>query len=296
VATIVTEGYDQLFPSLEGAHVSYDLDEETVRRRVDIAFADHPSRTGRFLALAVGPGTPLADVARTVEREVFAGEAAPMAEAFRRYERDSLFLVVLDRRTGLAAGAARVIDGGGRTLDDAPDRIGLPLSAVVAVHGMHSGRIWDFATIAVLPGYRGGGRSALTVSSLLYRAFLNAGRLAGVRHLVTMLDRRAHHNLKLLGVRFEPMAGSAPFEQPGSPATEALYAPFAELEPAIARQSDRLRGTGSDFAGEIRARGLRRMLTRRTAARVAGQVSSGEGLDEHIALPAMDRRKLIRQR
>ena len=273
--------------------MSYDLDEGTVRRLVAKGLADHPARAGRFLALAVGPGTPLADVARTVERQIFGDDAGTMAAGLRRYEDDSLFFVVLDRRTGLPAGAARVIDGGGRTLDVAPDRIGLPLPAIVAVYAMHTGRIWDFATVAVLPAYRGGGWSALTVSSLLYRAFLNAGRLAGVRHLVTMLDRRAHRNLMLLGVRFEPMAGSAPLAEP---AIEPFYAPFAELEPAIARQSDRLRTTGSDFAGEIHTRGLRRLLTRRTAARVAGQVASGAGLDEHIVLPAMDRRKRIRQR
>jgi hypothetical protein len=273
--------------------LSYDLDEETVRRRAAKGFADHATRTGRFLALAVGPGTPLADVARTVERQVL-GE--PMAAEFRRHEDDSLFFLVLDRRTGLPAGAARMIDGGGRTLDAAPDRIGLPLSAVVAVHEMHVGRIWDLATIAVLPAYRGGSRSALTVSALLYRAFLNAGRLAGVRHLVTMLDRRAHRNLMLLGMTLEPMAGSAPFDYLGAPATQALYAPFAALEPAIARQSERLRAAGPDFAGEIRARGMRRLLNRRIAARVAGQVSTGTGLDEHIALPALDRRRLIRHR
>jgi hypothetical protein len=47
-----------------------------------------------------------------------------------------------------------------------------------------------------------------------------------------MLDRRAHRNLKLIGVEFAPMAGSEPFEYLGSPATQALYVPFADLEPA----------------------------------------------------------------
>jgi hypothetical protein len=271
--------------------MSYDLDEATVRRLVASAFANRPETSGRFLALAIGPATPLSEVARTVERQVFeetfALDAAAMAAEYGRYEDQSLFFLVLDRKTGLPAGAARVIDGGGKTLDDAPGHIGYDLSTIVAVHNMHSGRIWDFATLAVLPAYRGG-RAGLTVSSLLYRAFLNAGRLAGVRHVVAMLDSRAHLNLKMIGVEFAPMAGSDPFAYLGSPVTEALHLMFDDLIPSIGRQAERLGRLTADS-------GLRSLVTRRIAAKVAGQVSSGDGLDEHIQLPALDRRRLVRQ-
>jgi hypothetical protein len=145
----------------------------------------------------------------------------------------------------------------------------------------------------VLPAYRGG-RSGLAVSSLLYRTFLNAGRLAGVRHLVAMLDHRAHRNLKLIGVEFMPMAGSEPFDYLGSPSTEALHTSFPELIPAITRQAGRLRSPGESFHGSIRGRGLRRLLTRRIAARVAQRISSGDRLDESIVLPGLDRRQLVR--
>jgi N-acyl-L-homoserine lactone synthetase len=278
--------------------VSYDLDEEILRRLVANALADHPSATARFVAVAVDPSAPLSDVARTVERQVFeesfGNDVAAMTAEYRRYEDDSLFFLVLDRRTGLPAGAARVIDGGGKTLDDAPGCIDVPLSTIVEVHELASGRIWDFATVAVLPGYRDG-RSGPAVSTLLYRTFLNAGRLAGVRHVVTMLDRRAHRNMKLLGVEFVPMAGSEPFEYLGSPATQALYVPFADLEPSFARQSERLSRLGSDAGPEIGGRDPRRLATQRIAAQLAGQLASGTGLDEHIQLPALDRR-LIHQR
>jgi hypothetical protein len=278
--------------------MSYDLDESTVRQRTAAALATHADRPGRFLALAVAPASPLADVARTVERQVFeesfGNDTATMIAEYRRYEDDSLFFLVLDRRTGRPAGAARVIDGGGKTLDDAPARIETELSTIVALHSLDSGRIWDFATLAVLPAYRGG-KSGLTVSSLLYRTFLNAGRLAGVRHIVALLDRRAHRNLNLLGVEFVPMAGAEPFEYLGSPATEALYVPFAELIPSISRQAGQLRHASDGFRGSIRARGLRRLIVRRIAARVAHQVSSGDGLDERIVLPGLDRRQLVRQ-
>ncbi|MEU4244586.1 hypothetical protein [Actinoplanes sp. NPDC026619] len=278
--------------------MSYDLAETVVRQRTAAALAVHHS-PARFVALAVGAASPMADVARDLERQVFessfGNDAGQMAAEYRRYEDDSLFFIVLDRRTGMPAGAARVIDGGGKTLDDAPRCIDVSLSAIVDLYNLANGRIWDFATLAVLPAYRGG-RSGLAVSSLLYRTFLNAGRLAGVRHIVAMLDHRAHRNLKLIGVHFTPMAGSEPFDYLGSPATEALYVPFAELIPSITRQAERLGRITGDFDGEIRGRGVRRLLTRRIAARVAGQIATGDGLDEHITLPGLDRRQLMRRR
>ena len=274
---------------------TYDLDEARLARHCTAALAAHRS-AGRFVALAIGPADPLADVARTVERQIFeesfGNDAATMTHEYGRYETDSLFFLVLDRHTGRPAGAGRVIDGGGKTLDDAPDAIGRDLSAIVEAHHLHDGgKIWDFATVGVLPAYRGG-KSALTVSSLLYRTFLNAGRRRNVRHVVTLLDRRLYRNMLLLGVPFEPMAGAGPFPYLGSPATWALYVGFADLEPSFARQSARLRRPIGPFHGEIRARGLRRVLIRRVAARVSAQVATGEGLDEHIALPGVERRRL----
>jgi len=267
---------------------SYALDDRPVRALAAHALAGHPSGA-RFVALALRPDDPRADLARTLERQVFeeafGNDTATMTAEYGPYEESSLFFLVLDRRAGRPVGAGRAIEGGGKTFDDAPGHIGTGLGEIIAAHDMHDGVIWDNATLAVLPEYRGG-RSALAVSSLLYRTFLNAGRQAGVRHVVTMLDRRAHRNMMLLGAPLVPMAGSAPFEYLGSPSTRALYVPFADLEPSIARQAKRLRAPGASFTGEIRARGLRRLLTRRVAARVSHRVSTGHRLDPHITLPA----------
>ena len=273
---------------------TYELRESEVRALSAGALDAYPS-SGPFVALAVRTDDPLADVARTVERQVFeesfGNDAATMTAEYGPYEKESLFFLVLDRRTALPVGAGRVIDGGGKTLDDAPGQIGEDLSTIVAAHEMYEGRIWDFATVAVLPDYRGG-RSALLVSSLLYRTFLKAGRRAGVKHVVTMLDSRVARSMTLLGAPVQAMAGSAPFAYLGSASTEALYVPFAALEPGIAEQAVQLRKIGSSFRGEIRARGLRRLITRRIAARIAHQVATGDGLDEHVALPALERRRV----
>ncbi|HET6483774.1 MAG TPA: hypothetical protein VFG35_27540 [Actinoplanes sp.] len=250
----------------------YELDDRAIARHCAAALAAHPS-TGRFTALAVGPHDPTADVARTLEKQPATG-----------HDQHSFFLLVLDRQTGKPAGTARVIDGGGRTLDDAPELIGRDLSDITEAHELHDGgRIWDIATLSNLTGYREG-KAGLIVTSLLARTLIRAGQRAGVRHLVALLDQRAHRTLTLLGVPFVPMAGS-------DPALRAVYAPFADLEPAMAEQSRRLNRLAGSFTGEIEARGLHRLLTRRLAAKMSEQVATGRGLDEHILLPGLDRRR-----
>lgn len=255
----------------------YELDDRALARHCAAALAAHPT-TGRFVALALGPTDPTADVVRTVESQL-----QPSGPGYHEHDQHSIFLLVLDRRTGLPAGAGRVVDGGGRALDDAPEQIGRDLSAIVDAHGLHEGRIWDVATLGNLSGYRDN-KAGLTVSSLLARTLVLAGHRAGVRHLVALLDQRTHHTLALLGVPFVPMAGSAA-------SVRALYAPFPGLEPALAEQSRRLSSLAGSFTGEIEARGLRRLLIRRLAAKMSEQVATGRGLDEHILLPGLERRR-----
>ncbi|MDT5043467.1 MAG: hypothetical protein QOE51_4452 [Actinoplanes sp.] len=272
------------------ATTAYDLDAREIER-ISVEFlAKRPDPTGRFVAVVAGPEHPLADVARAVERqtfdEAFGNDSGTMAAEYGRYESRSLFFVVLDRLTGLPAGAARVIEGHGaavKTIRDAPALIGVDTTGILAAHGMTGKKIWDFATIAVLPGYRGN-RSGLTISSLLYRCFLVAGKRAEVKHVVTMLDRGAHRNMLLLGAPVQPLAGSAAFEYLGSAETRALYVAFEELEPGIAAQAGRLSRPFAPIRGEIRGSGLRRTMIRRVAAGVSRRVSSGKGLDRQIVL------------
>ncbi|GAA2706225.1 hypothetical protein [Actinoplanes palleronii] len=266
--------------------MTYALDDLTLRERCATALAEHPS-TNRFVATAVKPNDPLADVARTVERMVFEAsfglDEATMIAEYGPYEEQSFFFLVIDRETGLPAGAARAIDGGGKTLDDAPDMIGVELSEIVRQHGMYDGRIWDYATLAVLPEYRAS-RDSLVVSGMLYRTFINAGHRASVRHVVCMLDQAAYRNLDMLGCRFTALAGSAPFEYLGSAANRALYIPLEEIARSMGEQAHQLSqpDTGT---------GRRRPGLRRITARLASQVSSGDDLDPHIVLPGLERRR-----
>ncbi|GIE92436.1 hypothetical protein [Actinoplanes regularis] len=269
--------------------MSYALDEATMHARCTATLAEHSS-PNRFVALALGTYDPMADVARTVERMVFEEsfdlDEATMVAEYSPYEKYSYFFLVLDRETGLPAGAARAIDGGGKTLDDAPALIGRTLHDVVYAHNMHDGgKIWDFATLAVLPRYRAD-RNGLTVSGMLYRSFINAGHRWHVRHVVCMLDQAAYRNLDMLGTRFSALAGSEPFEYLGSAANRALYIPFDEIARSMGDQAELLNQPEVPDAD-----GRRRPGRRRVTARLASQVSSGDELDPHIDLPGFERRR-----
>ncbi|MEU4155427.1 hypothetical protein [Actinoplanes sp. NPDC026670] len=247
-----------------------------------------PGRPGRFLTVIAADGHPLADVGRAVERTVFepafGNNADVMTSEYGPYEDRSRFFVVLDRQTGLPAGTTRVIAGTGdevKTIADAPGHIGRSVEEILDAHGMRGQTIWDFATVAVLPQYRGR-RYGLTVSSLLYRTFAVAGTRAGVEHAVVMLDVRAHRNMTLIGNRLYPLAGSAPFAYLGSADTRALYARIPDFVPDMTRQAAALLGFGGRHAGRIPGQGWRKPLARLVAARVAHRIATGRTLDENI--------------
>jgi hypothetical protein len=266
----------------------YDLDDTRMRQLTTAFLAAHPRPAGRFVVAVVGPDTPLADVGRTLERRVFeesfGNDAAVMTAEYGPYEAASLFFVVLDRRAGIPAGVARMIESTGRgakTVDDAPQHIGADVDTILAAHGMTGEKVWDCATLAVLPQYRGG-RSSLLVSSMLYRTFLVLGRRAGVRHAVSMLDRGAYRNLGLIGVPMETLAGSGPFAYLGSAENRAVYMRFDTIEPAVRAQAARMRRAARPTLPALRRRGLRRLLTSRIAAGVARRIGTGRDVDQHI--------------
>ena len=264
----------------------YDLPAKEIRRISSREIARRPG-SGRFVSVVAGPDTPLADVGRTLERQVFeesfGNDSAVMAQEYGPYEQQSLFFVVLDRRAGVPAGVARVIQDDGprvKTIVDAPSHIGVSVDEISAFHGLAGGRVWDFATVAVLPEYRG--RSSLVVSSLLYRTFVVAGRRAGTEHAVAMLDRVAWRNIRLVGVPVAQLADSEPFAYLGSAENRAIHSDFAAIEPAVARQARQLRQPGRPIVGTLPGRGWRKLLIRRLAAGVSKRVATGRGLDEHI--------------
>ncbi|GID92332.1 hypothetical protein ACFQFC_40935 [Amorphoplanes digitatis] len=270
--------------------VRYDLDAAGMQRITAEFLAAHPAGTGRFVTAVVGPDTELARVGRALERRVFeesfGNDAAVMAAEYGPYEANSLFFVVIDRRRGVPAGVARMIEGNGagvKTIDDAPQHIGVDVGTILAAHGMNGERVWDCATLAVLPQYRGG-RSSLLVSSMLYRTFLVIGRRRGVRHAVSMLDRGAYRNIGMIGAPMRTLADSAAFAYLGSPENRAVYMDFPLIEPAVREQAVRMRRASRPTLTALRRSGLRKLLTRRIASQVSTRIGTGADVDEHIVV------------
>lgn len=265
----------------------YDLGPAATRRITAEFLAAHPG-SGRFVTAVAGPDSDLAAVGRSLERQVFeetfGNDTAVMTAEYGPYEAASLFFVVIDRRRGVPAGVARMIEShgaGAKTIDDAPRHIGVDVATILAVHGMTGGKVWDCATLAVLPRYRGR-RSALLVSTMIYRTFLVEGRRHGVRHAVSMLDRGAYRNLGLIGVPMDTLAGSGPFAYLGSAENRAVHMDFPAIETAVRAQADRMRRAARPGLRTLRRGGLRKLLIRRVAATVSLRIGTGRDVDEHI--------------
>lgn len=268
--------------------VRYDLSGAEIDQLLSPHLHRHNRSAGRFVVFVIGAQDPLTDVARTVERtifeESFGNDAALMAAEYGPYENDSRFLLVADRRRGVPAGSARIIEGTGpgtKTLDDAPGLIGRTSEQIATAHALNGEKLWDYATVAVLRGYRGR-RSALAVSSLLYRAVLLQGQREGVQHLTAMLDRGIYRNMKLIGTPFVALAGSGPFAYLGSAENRAVYADFPAIAPAISEQAERLARLARPGLSDIRRADPRKLLRCRIAADISRRIATGRGLDQHI--------------
>lgn len=265
----------------------YNIDD-TELRRLSAAFLDrHPEPVARFLAVVAGPGDPLAAIGRAVERRVLTESHGPEADAlaaeYAPYEQHSRFIVVLDRDRRAAAGAVRVVDGpDNRALAGVPAALGRTAEQIRAAHGLaDGGRIAEFGSLAVLPGYRGK-RSALIVRTLLYRALIVSGKAAGVRHVVSVLDRDAYRNTALVGIPLVPLAGSRPFASRATGTTYALYGEFDRFEGAIAEQAARLRRSARPGGPQLRHVDQRTLAQRRVGADLARRLATGDGLDDRI--------------
>jgi hypothetical protein len=154
----------------------------------------HP--TEPFGVYVLGPEQPAAELGRSVERvvflEAFGNTRELLAAEYGVYEPASVFFIVLDHRRRVPAGMMRVI---------VPSRVGFKSLNDVARLWDESfeqllarvdsswdlARLWDLATLAVAPEYRGEAALGL-VTQALVQALTMAGQRAGVRRWVGILD------------------------------------------------------------------------------------------------------------
>lgn len=178
---------------------------------------------GAYVFRADDPGAALA---RHVEEQVFfktfGNTPDLLAAEYGRYERDSLFLCVLDHKRCLPAGCMRLIhpsERGFKSFHDVEPVWGEPVEALVQRTdlALDPARTWDIATIAVAEDYRGAALQGL-VGMGLYQTLTLAAFRCGIRWFVAILDmpvfRMLRWKLRMIfagfeGVRPMPYLGSA---------------------------------------------------------------------------------------
>jgi hypothetical protein len=139
---------------------------------------------------------PGAELGRHVERgvflEAFGNTPELLHEEYQRYERSSVFIVVLDHLRNVPAGAIRVIvpsRAGFKSLDDIEPVWGVPARDLVERTGiaLDPNKTWDVATLAVEPEYRGTlARGLVTMG--LYQSLVLSARACGIDWLIAILD------------------------------------------------------------------------------------------------------------
>lgn len=149
-----------------------------------------------FGLYVIPSAAPAAELARAVERDVFfeyfGNTAEMLATEYDPYEAASVYLCVIDHLRGRAAGAMRVIlpsPAGLKTTVDLEDAWAQPVDEVLRRTGLDlpASRVWDIATIAVTPDYRGASTNGL-ISLAMYQGVIQLARHRDVRWVLAILD------------------------------------------------------------------------------------------------------------
>ena len=219
-----------------------DLVQEELRELAGglIDAAGNPTET--FGVYFIDPDQPESALPRHVESVVFDewfGNSPELLEAeYAAYEASSIFICVIDHRRRLPAGMGRVIlpsELGFKTLDDIPGRWGAPLSDVLdrTERDWDLGQIWDFATIAVMPEYRGKSTDGLIMVSMLQTGSQGL-IMTGGRFMICVLDVNVWRYFNAtFHDAFEPYPGIDPIAYLDSPASIPTFVDFDWYSPHL---------------------------------------------------------------
>ncbi len=211
-----------------------------------------------FGMYAVRADDPAAELGRAVEREVFmeffGNSPELLAAEYDPYEIGTMFLLIVDHRRLVAAGAERFImpsAAGLKTLHDIERVWQQSLPDVLERSGvdLDVDRTWDVATIGVRAEYRGDASNGLLSASFL-QGVIQLGHAFGVKHFVTTLDLVVYRLVQdLCGRPLASFAGIEPMRYLDSPASVPLYIDMADY-------ADRLRADPAQYDMWIDGRGL----------------------------------------
>ena len=198
---------------------------------VDDLVAMHapPQPFGIYVSRADEPSSELGRfVERGVFLEVFGNTPEQLAHEYDRYEPGSVFVTVVDHARRVPCGMMRVLvpsPAGFKSLDDVVDGWGVPLPELLARvdDEWDLGRVWDLATLAVAPEYRGEAALGLVTQALLQGLTMLAEGW-GVDRYVAILDVPVLRMLQWrIGRPFDGFPGIEPREYLGSAASAPVW-------------------------------------------------------------------------
>lgn len=223
----------------------YDLSEDEVQQLTEQLINDKkPNSDARIICYSLDKADPFANIARTIEREIFeqyfGNDADKMKEEYGPYESQSRFFLSVDTETKQPAGVLRVIENGPSGLKtlvdleamaelDDPTLPSISQTEIKQYHQIESfDDCWDVGTVAVRKPYRTG--NDISTSVQLYRALYVSAMENGIDHFVSIIDSRPLEKMVgYLGIPFVPMIGSQPFSYLGSESSQAVYGHVTEF-------------------------------------------------------------------
>lgn len=267
----------------------YDLAASEVADITSSFLSVQDTMVGRYACFRVAPDLPIANVARTVECEVFDAAFGNDAEAMMReyapYEYASRFLLAVNLKDRMPAGVVRLVqysESGLKSINDLGDPLGITEDTFKEQQGISNlSDCWDIGTLAVLPEYRGK-KNRFAVSTMLYRGIFLAGVAEQTEHYITILDERARKGPDLLGIPLKEMVGTEVFSYLGSERSYAMHGFFPDFAESVAARSDELQRRAAITPGSILR--PKELITNRIIAAIAGSLATGKGIDSNMRM------------
>ena len=202
------------------------------RRVVDetvVAAGRHDAPFGLYSFRADEPGAELArQVEGQVFLEVFGNTPELLAAEYGPYEARSVFLCVFDHQRRVPAGVMRLIlpsPAGLKTFNDIAAGWHRPVDQLLTANRLDlpARQVWDIATLAVTPEYRGAATNGL-ISTALYQGVIQLALARGVRWVLAILDLVVLDLIQTTtGQPFSRFAGLEPMRYLDSPSSLPVY-------------------------------------------------------------------------
>lgn len=202
-----------------------------------------PDAAEPFGAYVFGSDDPGADLGRHLERRVFLESFGDTVDLLDReygpYEASSWFIVVIDHLRKLPVGGMRIVrpsSAGLKSLNDLPVVWGEAAEVVMrrTKLDVDPTRIWDIATLAVLPDYRQKATGGV-VTMGLYQTLSLAALSSGIELFVAILDMPVFRILRWkLHMIFAGFQGLGPRPYLGSRASIPAWCDVVDSERRLA--------------------------------------------------------------